>query len=683
MAASIVINSATLAAGGKILTASMDGVTGDLSPTSGITGFKVWGDSYQYNLASVVASGTTVTITLDAPIISTAVVTVDLAASPTSNLTDGGSNTPTGQTGVSVTNNSSRSALSYNLDHANLKWIGRAPYYTGWSNMWQVDAQGEVIAFVATGTDCITRSGGWNNGIRIYVDGVLQPGPTLVSTEWGARIIITVFSGLSDTNHLVEIYKPYQMMFDGFIQVFGTLNAAGASDGYGPYKLMKDTEFLDIIRIGSLDNIEYGFGYVNPVSVGERLMPSGTKYNGQMFQFRARADRVRLWVQCTEYINVELFKDQVSMGEFAPTLINGEMGWLNLATGMEDGAYHTFTCNIRRGYCFDAVMISGPGAAFNTLSQVGNIAFFGDSIVEGSITGEAHNFPTKLALSLDKIKWNAGIAGAAVFRGDPSDCYTRYTDVTSITPEPESCIIQVGTNDVAIAEFPANPTASFTTHYIGMLNSLLSNTTAMKVYAMGILYRQSASMLVIDGWNNSVGGIQDCIASVKTAEPSYGSRLFYVDSSAWGLEDNNYLTYFVDGIHPNEAGADLIYNNLLLFLNPPSIGISPVVGDYANIQLLKLAVNTGGVMSGLVPHRYNILFEIAYNTSLTGGYPPLVGDRQHTLIYKIAKNFGGSLIPKIWDSEYTLWYKIANNLSAQRVDGSKYDLIASIVENTR
>src|ERR1700734_3508255 len=103
MAASLTISAASLAADGKTLTLTIAGGSGALSPTNGLTGFKVLFDGSAVTISGSTATGnTTVTLLLMQFATSAATVTINLAT--TSNLTDASGNTPTGQTGVAVTN---------------------------------------------------------------------------------------------------------------------------------------------------------------------------------------------------------------------------------------------------------------------------------------------------------------------------------------------------------------------------------------------------------------------------------------------------------------------------------------------------------------------------------------------------------------------------------------------------
>src|ERR1035437_932523 len=91
--ASLTMSGPSVDSTGKILTIPITGVSGSLSPASGITGFTVtitsMSPTVQVKQVSVTSSGSTVTLTMDTSVFSGETVVVTLATSASSNLTDG------------------------------------------------------------------------------------------------------------------------------------------------------------------------------------------------------------------------------------------------------------------------------------------------------------------------------------------------------------------------------------------------------------------------------------------------------------------------------------------------------------------------------------------------------------------------------------------------------------------
>lgn len=106
MAAVITLSSPTVAADGKTITATIGGGSGTYSITNatGINPHLTNGNAQGFYVTAVSVLSTTLTITIATPIGSGEAVRLDIASS--SNLTDTSANTPTGQTNVTMTNNS-------------------------------------------------------------------------------------------------------------------------------------------------------------------------------------------------------------------------------------------------------------------------------------------------------------------------------------------------------------------------------------------------------------------------------------------------------------------------------------------------------------------------------------------------------------------------------------------------
>ncbi len=121
-AASIVMSTCVLSSDGLTITCAMGGVSGSLSPGSGITGFTLFdtqnSSGRTVNVGSITSSGTTLTLTTFTNSIDGSVEPLNNSADDLvqitlatvgggSNLTDSGGNTPTGQSSFTITTNSS------------------------------------------------------------------------------------------------------------------------------------------------------------------------------------------------------------------------------------------------------------------------------------------------------------------------------------------------------------------------------------------------------------------------------------------------------------------------------------------------------------------------------------------------------------------------------------------------
>lgn len=107
MAASLTLSSPVIAADGKTMTATISGGTGTgyaITNATGISPHLTSGNAYGLKVSSVSVLGSTLTINLTTPAGVGEAFRLDIAT--TSNLTDSGANTPTGQTNITATNNS-------------------------------------------------------------------------------------------------------------------------------------------------------------------------------------------------------------------------------------------------------------------------------------------------------------------------------------------------------------------------------------------------------------------------------------------------------------------------------------------------------------------------------------------------------------------------------------------------
>lgn len=109
MAAIITLGTLALASNGITLTAAISGGSPAYTPTSGITGLTVFRNGFAVSQSSTGISSTQLTVTLTAPIGISDTVTFSISSG--SNLTDSAANTPTGQSGLAVTNNSTQRPL--------------------------------------------------------------------------------------------------------------------------------------------------------------------------------------------------------------------------------------------------------------------------------------------------------------------------------------------------------------------------------------------------------------------------------------------------------------------------------------------------------------------------------------------------------------------------------------------
>lgn len=200
-AANITITSPTLAVDGKTITATLSGGSGaGYSPSSGITGITVNVNGTPYPVTSNAISGTTLTLNMAGEIGSSATITVTILSS--SNLTDSGANTATGQTAVATTNNSSKVSITIPITDSAFAYGG--PYTDGAglaSRNYRSLGTGSYASVDLKVSGATTYAipvfpSGATNSAKYSIDGGTEITPTLLTTGWNYIIATTTDTGV-------------------------------------------------------------------------------------------------------------------------------------------------------------------------------------------------------------------------------------------------------------------------------------------------------------------------------------------------------------------------------------------------------------------------------------------------------------------------------------------------------
>jgi len=207
-AASLQMGTVVISTDGFTVTVPITGGSGSLSPSTGVTGFSAFDavNSNTVGIASVNSAGTTVTITLSQPTTSDGHgVVFSLATSPTSNLTDAGSNTPsaTGNTSVSSTNNSLWLAANGTTVQSACRTAAAGSNYNAGMYQGLTWPGPDAILRCNLNTQSITiEQFNYYNQWRVVQDGVdVGTGTLDTATTFSSHTLVT---GLSGT-HLYEI----------------------------------------------------------------------------------------------------------------------------------------------------------------------------------------------------------------------------------------------------------------------------------------------------------------------------------------------------------------------------------------------------------------------------------------------------------------------------------------------
>jgi hypothetical protein len=540
-AASLTVSSASLAADGKTVTVNIGGVSGSLSPASDITGFTVKVGSVAYPSTAVTSSGSVVTLTTSAFISSTSTVTIDLSASPTSNLTDGGSNTPQGQTGQAVTNGSAISFTPFNATDSAILFSGVSPTISTSFSLGSRNGQLEVLITGTCANFAMNNSAG--NAFTVTVDG-----SSSTVTSVGSQQKWSLFCGLSDAAHRVTITGSGSLVTENFFQVVGSAPTISRVTDIGNVYNIVDTSTRSALQVSS------GWEYHESYTCYKTAWPD------EKIKFNTAATKIDAWIyNRSDYIYVE--QDGVVIATTTPSGAS-TWGYVTLASGL-DGQSHEYTIgsggyNSTFSYIYSIVLTGGTlGTAPSAPTSF--VGGYGDSITAADqITTSDQGFLYNLNKRLGSAPINRGIGGTRVIgSGD-----TRTVDITNATSVPAYVTVLYGVNDVGTS-------ADFLTSFTNMMTSLVTGLSSTKFFVMGLLQNG------YDVQRNT--DIRSAITTVNN------SNIRYIDTSGWTLPDMN-------GNHPGPIGYTNMTNYLVPYMSTTAYTVSGPTNGLPNVASSNFTV---------------------------------------------------------------------------------------------
>ncbi len=524
--ASLIVSSATLASDGKTLTANIGGVSGSLSPSSGITGFTVKSidPNSKYNVYPVTATatGSTVTLVLNFPIASGRVVTVDLATSSGSNLTDGASNTPTGQTGVSVTNNSSRTVTFFPASNSAIQCSEScstsAPngVFANRTLFWTNGFYNGRIDFSATGTDVAFAMVDYTSKTDL--------GSTVVdgnTTTWTAALsplpanytnffIQPILSSSTDTLHNITVYDKYKASNSIGIDGSTGILVAGASPSL------------------SIPSGSWGTQYylsTDPSYVSLYTIPrSGVYYSfqgGQSFRFTSNTSFVAIWDYSA--ITYAVYQDGVQIATTATISTATNLTRTVLASGLDTTHSHQYWVMP----IFGSTNVSYFEIDTGSLSAVAKVSpnietFYGDSIsADWIITDDRQGDSYIVTNNIGSVARRVAVGGTTM------SIYGR--DHASNIPATSSRVwVRYGTNDLGVTTIGSvGQAGTFTGDYYTMIGNIRTQIGAGKpIYLEGIFPRSNVNRV------NYNTAMQTAVAAYKASNPT-DTAIQYISTDNW------------------------------------------------------------------------------------------------------------------------------------------------------
>ena len=563
--ANITATSASIAADGKTLTATLSGGTGTgYSPASGVTGITVSqltnGQLVSLQQASTTISGTTLTIDLAAFIPSGATVTI--AVDIASNITDSGSDTTQGQSSVAVTNNSTLTGTTAGASNFSLHFWG----------LWQDDATGghdfkelqgvsSYLGAIVNGTDCNVYIYGGET-YSITVDGATST----ITAPGNTWIWYSLFSGLPDADHTIAVSGRY----------IDSDNSLDATGGTGFQQSSINGTFLPV---GAAPFATYGAIDGSPVIGTFNGYPNTPLWSAgdSGIRFAAAVTDIYAWMYDGSG-PVVLYQDGIALQTYTP---GGTSNWgfAHLASGL-DGLQHEYEilpiAARDRTWIYAVMLSGGTGLAPVTHSSRGTVGWYGTSIIAlGSSFSDSRlgdPFIASRAVGLSDSRW-----------GNPSQHYSTVlrdntSQVTTLSPPPVGVWLDGGVNDMitGVTIGDANTSGTFT----GDFKTTLDNLNAGLPAGTKLLCRAIFPSTNTDraAYNQAE---QTAINSYNAESPA--DPALYIPTDGW---ISTSTTDLPDGVHPSIVGSAKIANQeipimLSQFDNEPAYTATAPDSSYA------------------------------------------------------------------------------------------------------
>lgn len=416
-----------------------------------------------------------------------------------------------------------------------------------------------------------------DNKLEVSVDGGAFSTPSI--TAAAAWSYYTIASGLAPGAHTITVKMIGQA--DWYFSRDILLRFTGAVP-----TPTTPTAFGTVYRVtngGVSPHIQAGPN-VYSVGLGGETELKSVALNQGSVKFRARGTTVKIWTY-KEGTYYDLRIDGVDQGAVQFPSDN-RFGWQTIATGLSD-AYHEFVLTGTNEYfhLFEITPYGGSSPQLDltiTYDPRLFVAGYGDSI-SGLIfwpdfsNGYIYRI-TSLAGGDTLVGYSTGVNGQRMVGGGDS----RTSAITGLTRKPDVTIIEYGTNDMNAAGTGVAPDSTFRDSYKTAIDDLLSGTTG-DILCFGIIPRTGFTQADCDAWNGTGNGIQGAIVLCSDA-----SRVQFFDPKSLAMAGIPYLTggspdfstYFSDGVHPNEAGMQLLAEAMLPFVVPSISNTPPTTTEF-------------------------------------------------------------------------------------------------------
>jgi len=380
-AASLTVTSRAIDSTGSIVTLGIGGVSGSLSPATGITGITVSlvgsSNSNPLKQVSATSSGSTVTVTLSTPAFSGETISVALSTNPTSNLTDTGGNTPAASQTGTATNSSTVNGVTFTTSSANLYLLGQWNDATAGGHNYKAPiGEGGHLTTVVTASDCYIQSNGNTVTLKVSVDGG-APSSISPAAGWSWSVL---FRGLSYAAHMLDVHSINTV--GTHLDRDATLRCSGASPtlatptGYSTFLPINTAPFSTYSRLDGSPAIGTTHGYTNQATYA---------WAGSGVRFRAAI--TDLWLMGYDGNTpgaIALLQDGAQIASITPGGVIGYWPVWHLATGLDNAAHQYEILGIgvaQQNWGPYGLMLTGAGGLISeTPALKATLSYYGDSI---------------------------------------------------------------------------------------------------------------------------------------------------------------------------------------------------------------------------------------------------------------------------------------------------------------
>ena len=451
-----------------------------------------------------------------------------------------------------------------------------APFSLAGRQAFQLSGTGSRVDFTATGT----AANVWmyhqaGQTLSVSVDGGAEVSVDITALANNAYGSGTLFTGLADAAHVVSFRTTYVDQGTGAagtgVEVTGAAPAVSAPAGYGTVYVVDSYKTTSIKSDGTGT---YGGG-------SGQTPAYAADFANCALRFRATCTGLRIFAYSAGQKYV-LHTDRANpVVVTAPNIGAATYGWVAIASGLDGAAEHEYQLS-STGSNLIVYQLAVVGGTLNpaTLGARPRWGVYGDSIGQNfSASVDYLGFLYQLGLNRNTACFNRATSGrtvSAAFGTNSGETASVAATITSISPELDLCIVELGTNDKSSIGTTIT-IAQFQTSYYNMMKLLTDGTINTKFYCYSPLAQYAtagitaAILAAIGATGNGAGGVLSAAAQ---------ARCHYQDTTGWVLTPPS-ADFAADNIHPTDAGHLKIATQSAAALP----GATPVAGPHLRILL--------------------------------------------------------------------------------------------------